>query len=51
LQIFGIWLKGKLEKANCLEIYQPVTEDTLVEYGNDKIIFYKIEEGKYYLEF
>lgn len=51
LQIFGIWLKGKLEKSGSLKRYQFVTQETLIEYGNDKIEFYKIEEGKYYIEF
>lgn len=51
LQIFGLWLKGKLERSGCLEKYQPVTFETLEEYGNDELIFYKIEEGKYFLGF
>jgi hypothetical protein len=51
LQIFGIWLKGKLEKNNVLLKYQPVTLDTLEEYGNNMLTFYKMEEGKYYMEF
>lgn len=51
LQIFGRWLKGKLECSGALHKYQPVTVDTLEEYGNDKLTFYKIEEGKFYMEF
>jgi hypothetical protein len=51
LQIFGIWLKGKLEKSGALKKYEPVTLETLEEYGNDKLTFYKMEEGKYYMEF
>ena len=51
LQILGIWLKGKLEHSGALRKYEPVTLDTLEEYGNDKLTFYKIEEGKFYLEF
>ncbi|MBN2776426.1 MAG: NgoFVII family restriction endonuclease [Bacteroidales bacterium] len=51
LQIFGIWLKGKLEKSGALAKYQPVTLDTLVEYGNSKIDFFKIDEGKYFIKF
>lgn len=51
LQLFGIWLKGKLEKNGVLKRYEPVTRDTLEEYGNDKIIFYKIEEGRYFMDF
>lgn len=51
LQLFGIWLKGKLESAGVLNKYEPVTQDTLAEYGNDKLTFYKIAEGKYYMAF
>ncbi|WP_069791828.1 restriction endonuclease PLD domain-containing protein (plasmid) [Cyanobacterium sp. IPPAS B-1200] len=51
LQIFGIWLKGKLENSEVLKKYEPVTLDTLEEYGNDKLTLYKIEEDKYYMEF
>lgn len=51
LQIFGIWLKGKLEKSGALKKYEPVTNDTLEDYGNNKLTFYKIEEGKYFVKF
>ncbi|WP_074407380.1 restriction endonuclease PLD domain-containing protein [Aquimarina megaterium] len=51
LQIFGIWLKGKLEKSGVLKKYEPVTLETLEEYGSDKLTFYKFEEGKYYMTF
>ncbi len=51
LQIFGIWLKGKLESSGFLKKYEPVTQETLTEYGRDELVFYKIENGKYYLEF
>lgn len=51
LQIFGIWLKGKLERARCLKKYEPVTSDTLIEYGRNELAFYKIRDGEYYMEF
>lgn len=51
LQIFGIWLKGKLERSGALKKYEPVTLDTLEEYGNNKLTFYKISEGKFYMSF
>jgi hypothetical protein len=51
LQIFGIWLKGKLEKKGALRKYEPVSLDTLEEYGNDKLSFYKIEDSKFYIKF
>jgi HKD family nuclease len=51
LQIFGRWMKGKLENSGALKKYQPVTYDTLSEFGNDKLSFYKISEGKYFIKF
>lgn len=51
LQIFGMWLKGKLQKANVLIPLTPVTNDTLIEYGSDTLTFAKISEGKYYMKF
>ncbi len=51
LQIFGIWLKGKLERSGALIKYKPVTLDTLEEYGNTKITFYKMNDNKYFLKF
>ncbi|MCI4670806.1 MAG: NgoFVII family restriction endonuclease [Bacteroidia bacterium] len=51
LQIFGIWLKGKLERAGVLQKYQPVTIGLLEEYGRDKLTLYKLEEGKFFMEF
>jgi HKD family nuclease len=51
LQLFGMWLKGKLQKSGSLIPLTPVTPDTLIDYGNDKLIFAKIEDGKYYISF
>ena len=51
LQLFGIWLKGKLERKGVLKKYEPVTMETLKEYGNTSIRFSKFEEGKYYMSF
>ncbi len=51
LQIFGIWLKGKLERKGVLKRYQPVTLDTLREYGSSDLIFYKIKDDEYFLKF
>ena len=51
LQLFGIWLKGKLEKSGVLNKYQPVTTDTLKEYGNSQLRLYKIDSEKYFMEF
>lgn len=37
LQILGRWIKGKLELSGALKIGQPVTDDVLTKYGNDKV--------------
>ncbi len=51
LKLFGQWIKGKLQKKGALLPLTPVTQDTLDLYGNDSISFYKIDDGKYYMEF
>lgn len=51
LQIFGMWLKGKLQKSGALTPLTPVTLDTLMSYGNDTLTFAKIADGKYYMKF
>jgi len=51
LQILGIWLKGKLERSGALTKYEPVTKETLEEYGNNQISIYKMEDGKYFITF
>ncbi|MDD5428489.1 MAG: NgoFVII family restriction endonuclease [Candidatus Omnitrophica bacterium] len=51
LSIFGQWLKGKLQKSDALIPLTPVTQETLDAYGKETIRFYKISDGKYYLEF
>ncbi len=51
LQIFGMWLKNKLQKSGALTPLTPVTKETLTEYGNDNIVFSKIDEGKYHISF
>lgn len=37
--IFGKWVKGRLEASDCLNTGEPVTEETLRKYGNDKFEF------------
>ena len=51
LQIFGKWIKGKLERAGCLKKYEPITQETLNEYGNSKMSFYKLKENEYFIKF
>ena len=35
LKILGRWLKGRMEEAGVLQVGQPVTEQTLKDYGRD----------------
>jgi hypothetical protein len=51
LQIFGMWLKGKLEKSGALRKYEPVTLNTLLEYGSTDLKLLKINDGKYFMIF
>lgn len=51
LQIFGMWLKGKLERSGALKKYDPVTIDTLREYGNSQLKLYKISDTEYFMSF
>lgn len=51
LQIFGLWLKGKLEKTGALNKYEPVTLNTLMEYGNTTLKLLKINEHEYFMIF
>jgi len=51
LKIFGQWIKGKLQKSGALVPLTPITHDTLGQYGSSSIRFYKISEGKYFMEF
>lgn len=51
LQIFGMWLKGKLQKSGALLPLTLVTEDTLDIYGNDILKLYPIGNNKYYMTF
>ncbi|MFC1557041.1 restriction endonuclease PLD domain-containing protein [candidate division KSB1 bacterium] len=51
LVIFGMWIKGKLQKSNALIPLTPVTRGTLESYGNNKITFYKIRDREYYISF
>ncbi|MFA6518892.1 MAG: restriction endonuclease PLD domain-containing protein [Candidatus Shapirobacteria bacterium] len=51
LKILGQWIKNKLQKSGALLPLMPVTQDTLDAYGRSSINFYKIRDGKYYMEF
>ena len=51
LQLFGKWLKGKLEKAQSLQGYRPVDREVLKDYGADKLTLYKISKDEYFMRF
>lgn len=51
LQVFGEWIKGKLQRSGALQPLTPVTPGTLNIYGKDKLILYKINQTDYYMEF
>lgn len=51
LQILGMWIKGKLQRANALIPLTPIDEDVLAKFGSDTIRFYKINNTEYFMEF
>lgn len=48
---FGMWIKNKLQKSGALKPLTPFTIDVLETYGRSSIRFYKISEGKYFMDF
>ena len=51
LDVFGMWIKGKLQDAKALDTYKPITFDTFYEYGRSNLRFYKLAEKEYFLDF
>lgn len=51
LKILGHWIKGKLQQKGVLELFEPVTSQTLEGYGKNYIRMYKLSNSDYYLEF
>ena len=51
LKILGRWIKGKLEQSGALQQFEPVTSQTLQNYGRDYIRLYKLSDSDYFLEF
>jgi len=51
LQIFGKWIKGKLQSAKVLKKNQQVTETTLKKYGNYYLTLTKITAKNYIMDF
>lgn len=50
-ELFGQWIKGKLEKAGVLERGDQVTGSTLDAFGNDQLEFYRISDDELYMRF
>lgn len=52
LETLGRWLKGRLERAGALELGEPVTEDTLANYGRSTITITRfLKEDCWFLDF
>ena len=49
LCILGLWIKGRLEKAMCLKVGEPVTEDVLRKYGRNSISLKKTTDPNLWL--
>ena len=50
-EVLGELIKGKLQREGYLEENDPVTLETLQNYGREYISFKKIRDKVYYLEF
>ncbi len=49
LKILGHWIKGKLQEKGVLELFEPVTSETLKEYGLTKSEVSKSASQKLFL--
>jgi hypothetical protein len=52
LEVLGRWIKGRLEQAGCLAPGNPVTDETLLQYGRGFILMYfDLDENIWRLDF
>lgn len=51
LDIWGKWIKSKLQRRNALDPLAMVTEETFEKYGKDTLRIYKLSDTAYYFEF
>ena len=52
LEVLGRWIKGRLEQAGCLSPGNPVTQETLLQYGRDSLtLAFDRDEGCWRLDF
>lgn len=50
-QVFGEWIKGKLERAGALEIGDVIDDSTFDAYGTDQLMFYGISDTEFLMAF
>ena len=50
-ETLGKFLKGKLEDKGVLKEGDLITSETLLEYGNDTLRLYKLDNHEYIMEF
>ena len=50
-QLFGEWIKGKLERAGALDVGDVIDGSTFDSYGSDRLEFYSMGEGEFYMRF
>lgn len=52
LKTLGRWIKGRLERAGCLKVGQPITEEVLTKYGRNSVSLKETNEpGVWLLDF
>ena len=49
LRTLGRWIKGRLERAGCLQVGKPVTEEVLQNYGRKSISLQQTEDPELWL--
>jgi hypothetical protein len=49
LKTLGRWIKGRLERAGCLQVGQPVTDEVLEKYGRSTISFKETNDPNVWL--
>jgi hypothetical protein len=50
-QLFGEWIKGKLERAGALEVGDVIDGSTFDTYGADQLQFYRMNDDEFLMRF
>ena len=50
-QLFGEWIKGKLEQADALEVGDVIDGSTFDAYGTGQLEFYRMSDGEFFMRF